>query len=1338
MDDGKAKYRERYAALQQIYEARLQNLGKKLEKAVQEIHTDESIALLQQNSISRDFVGERIHELIAHALSDEKEHFIKTLSEKLAKKDADLKQLVRERDVLHGQKKSVLDEMNHVATQVETLQVQYNAIVRQVDVSESEIERLRQENRSLIEELSSRDQLEATWSQEKQTFLELEHELVRIQTMYSKDQAYYSQALNSSSATIEDLQKEVAKAEAELSAMTANMTTLRLEIQEKSIAYSHQKQINESLTAKLARLEPLENQLSVMASAHQTKLYELEMEKRDVERKYQAVGEQVEALIRDHDDEMARAGAVHEQEMKQAKEDVINLQAQFDNEKSRFVQQIATLEGQIKERDTKLHDALIRAHNLEAKVAAMEVAKTQLKLNLTKRITSLEDDLAGISKEGLEALGKERQLRENTEGQFASFKRMAEVKMSSLAAALESQKQATLRHAEAEKRLKWQEEAMHKHEKLVEQMKNKYEKSMTTLQSQLAAASKPSEREAERKIENIILPPVQEPSVPLTMHKAELEKLEATLTLRMQQQLEQEREHWRKKLDEAQVEKSTEMLEQVEAIKIECAQEKQKVEEYKAQIQQERKQLMELKAALRDESIAKTLLIQRLEEASLHLGRLKAVVSQQQSVLADWERKYSALKSEFEELATRFDAVKAEKSRLQNDLRGAIEEREKSTIAMRQLQQDFTNAKTLFEEREASVQLDLRDKATRIHSLETTLSDLKSKEIEIMEKFHSDESLRNATWTAQVEALKAKIASLEVDNQTKREENLHAIETIQQQLTTIGRLDFELRLKNQEIEQIKIKKQQYKQAVESHKASLEAAHQAQNAFKSEVVVQEKSMIHQWVEYKLLQQTVRHLLRQDPNYDKVAVETFRLQAEKIFQTLHAAQAQQLAKAKEKLSIQEQEKINRIKNEQTIALTNQSDKFQIQLQIQKDEATLSQSKLTTTIQDRDAQLQALAAQIVQFKTDLQSLEQQMELRKVNVSHETDLLKRQLGERDRMFAKKVTQLETVEKRLNEVNIKLMEENQRSVLLSDVLTRVSLTVTKEPLPEGFMESSASVKLLAHNWIENLISTVQKNQDRAIASAIQPLKNELKKQVVVEKTVARETPIELVPQIENNEALSEMSEELMKAKETIQKLKAEAQILEEEMNKLRAKNAKLEQSCDQLIEEKDTLQTCLNLVEHEMKVAQSTYSTRCHDAFVQSEEDMVQLKATWTREVERLRMERDHAVAELQKDLEAESQQKTKLRLALSEQERQFKQQIQELVKRNHALVQRQVDQEGSRHHTRLPRKEHAQPPSLRGVSIKSSMHELSVLMEQSLKTSREEFHSKIKREQGVNPKSS
>ncbi|CAK4137603.1 unnamed protein product [Aphanomyces euteiches] len=1266
MDDGKAKYRERYAALQQIYEARLQNLGEKLEKAVHEIHTDESIALLQQNSISRDFVGQRIHELIAHALSDEKEHFIKTLSDKLAKKDADLKQLVRERDALHGQKKSVLDEMNHVASQVETLQVQYNAIVRQVDVSESEIERLRLENRSLIEELSSRDQLEATWSQEKQTFLDLEHELVRIQTMYSKDQAYYSQALNSSSATIEDLQKEVAKAEAELSAMTANMTTLRLEIQEKSIAYSHQKQINESLTAKLARLEPLENQLSVMASAHQTKLHELEMEKRDVERKYQAVGEQVEALIRDHDDEVARAGAVHEQEMKKAKEDVINLQAQFDNEKSRFVEQIATLEGQIKERDTKLHDALTRAHNLEAKVAALEVAKTQLKLNLTKRITSLEDELAGVSKEGLEALGKERQLRENVEGQFASFKRMAEVKMSSLAAALESQKQATLRHGEAEKRLKWQEEAMHKHEKLVEQMKNKYEKSMTALQSQLAAASKPPEREAESKIENIILPPVQEPSIPLTMHKAELEKLEATSTLRMQQQLEQEREHWRKKLDEAQVEKSTEMLEQVEAIKTECAQEKQKVEEYKAQIQQERKQLMELKATLRDESIAKTLLIQRLEEASLHLGRLKAVVSQQQSVLADWECKYSALKIEFEEIATRFDAVKNEKSRLQNDLRGAIEEREKSTIAMRHLQQDFSNAKTLFEERDASVQLDLRNKATRIHSLEATLSDLKSKEIEIMEKFHSDESLRNATWTAQVEALKAKIASLEGDNQTKREENLHAIETIQQQLTTIERLDFELRLKNQEIEQIKIKKQHYKQAVESHKASLEAAHQAQNALKSEVVVQEKSMVHQWssqvefvqnqlhtlkVDYKLLQQTVRHLLPQDPNYDKVAVETFRLQAEKIFQTLHGAQARQLAEAKEMWSIHEQEKINRIQNEHTIALANQSDKFQIQLQIQKDEASLSQSKLTTTIQDRDAQLQALAAQIVQFKTDLQSLEQQMELRKVNVSHETELLKRQLGERDRMFAEKVTQLETVEKRLNEVNIKLMEENQRSVFLSDVLTRVSLTVTKEPLPEGFMESPASVKQLAHNWIENVISTVQKNQDRAIASAIQPLKDELEKQVVVEKTIARETPIELVPQIENNEALSEVSEELMKAKETIQQLKAEAQILHEEINKLRTKNAKLEQSCDQLIEEKDTLQTCLNLVEHEMKVAQSTYSTRCHDAFVQSEEDMAQLKSTWTREVERLRMERDHAVAELQKDLEAESQQKTKLRVALSEQ---------------------------------------------------------------------------------------
>ncbi|KAH9084143.1 hypothetical protein Ae201684P_020398 [Aphanomyces euteiches] len=1337
MDDGKAKYRERYAALQQIYEARLQNLGEKLEKAVHEIHTDESIALLQQNSISRDFVGQRIHELIAHALSDEKEHFIKTLSDKLAKKDADLKQLVRERDALHGQKKSVLDEMNHVASQVETLQVQYNAIVRQVDVSESEIERLRLENRSLIEELSSRDQLEATWSQEKQTFLDLEHELVRIQTMYSKDQAYYSQALNSSSATIEDLQKEVAKAEAELSAMTANMTTLRLEIQEKSIAYSHQKQINESLTAKLARLEPLENQLSVMASAHQTKLHELEMEKRDVERKYQAVGEQVEALIRDHDDEVARAGAVHEQEMKKAKEDVINLQAQFDNEKSRFVEQIATLEGQIKERDTKLHDALTRAHNLEAKVAALEVAKTQLKLNLTKRITSLEDELAGVSKEGLEALGKERQLRENVEGQFASFKRMAEVKMSSLAAALESQKQATLRHGEAEKRLKWQEEAMHKHEKLVEQMKNKYEKSMTALQSQLAAASKPPEREAESKIENIILPPVQEPSIPLTMHKAELEKLEATSTLRMQQQLEQEREHWRKKLDEAQVEKSTEMLEQVEAIKTECAQEKQKVEEYKAQIQQERKQLMELKATLRDESIAKTLLIQRLEEASLHLGRLKAVVSQQQSVLADWECKYSALKIEFEEIATRFDAVKNEKSRLQNDLRGAIEEREKSTIAMRHLQQDFSNAKTLFEERDASVQLDLRNKATRIHSLEATLSDLKSKEIEIMEKFHSDESLRNATWTAQVEALKAKIASLEGDNQTKREENLHAIETIQQQLTTIERLDFELRLKNQEIEQIKIKKQHYKQAVESHKASLEAAHQAQNALKSEF---KKS---QWftngpVDYKLLQQTVRHLLPQDPNYDKVAVETFRLQAEKIFQTLHGAQARQLAEAKEMWSIHEQEKINRIQNEHTIALANQSDKFQIQLQIQKDEASLSQSKLTTTIQDRDAQLQALAAQIVQFKTDLQSLEQQMELRKVNVSHETELLKRQLGERDRMFAEKVTQLETVEKRLNEVNIKLMEENQRSVFLSDVLTRVSLTVTKEPLPEGFMESPASVKQLAHNWIENVISTVQKNQDRAIASAIQPLKDELEKQVVVEKTIARETPIELVPQIENNEALSEVSEELMKAKETIQQLKAEAQILHEEINKLRTKNAKLEQSCDQLIEEKDTLQTCLNLVEHEMKVAQSTYSTRCHDAFVQSEEDMAQLKSTWTREVERLRMERDHAVAELQKDLEAESQQKTKLRVALSEQERQFKQQIQELVKRNHALVQRQVDQEASRHHTRLPRKEHAQPPSLRGGPSKSSMHELSVLMEQSLKASREEFHSKVKRDQGVNPKSS
>ncbi|RHY28309.1 hypothetical protein DYB32_006077 [Aphanomyces invadans] len=794
--DGKSKYRDRYAVLQKTYEQRLQSLGELFQKALGEIHADESLAILKQDNVSNDFVTLRVHELVAHALCDEKEHFIRTLTDKLARKEASLKELLRDKETMATQKKALMDELHHVATHVEALQARYTAMSTDTNATDAEVHRLRHENQELIEQLAARDADRAAWDDERRAFSTVQQDLVRLQAEHAKDAAFYTEERSKAAKTIDLLTAKVDDLESNRTKLSADCTALSLAAQEKAIELAHAKDTIDSLRRQCGALQPLEGQMADLKATHQAQVHALEMDLWEARRKYSAVGEQVEGLIHDHDQERALLVESHEKERTAAANELRQRDERSKDLLDASAKQIASLEGQIKERDGVLRDTLQQLEEMEARAAASDVGRGELKVQMTKRVAALEGEVAAVAKEGLAALEKEQQARASVEDQFGAYKRMSELKVQSLMAALQAQKDATKRHEDAEKRMQWQDAAMKKHDALLQAMKSKYETAIAALQTEVVAAqSKAAEAATEfhhkstrhelnlmQQYQSKVAEAAKQlpgQVVSMTEHKAELDKLEAKLTLQLQTLHRQDQVQWEEAHRHVMDEKVQALEAQLDTWKAQVAVEKQKGDELHAALLAERKHVLDCRAAIDDESIAKTVVVQR-EAAELR------------------------------------DAVTRHVSTIQ------------------QLQQDGRAAHSVAAEREAALQALLKDKADAIAYLQELVRQAEEKHAVATKQTQIDMASKEDSWATQAVDLHARIDALSADNQHHTVENARLIESIKDHAATIRQVQNDLDQTRGDLAAMQRKKHQYKAALIAQKQSMAAAVHAQDEWKHEV------------------------------------------------------------------------------------------------------------------------------------------------------------------------------------------------------------------------------------------------------------------------------------------------------------------------------------------------------------------------------------------------------------------------------------------------------------------------------------------------------------------------
>ncbi|RHZ05037.1 hypothetical protein DYB26_003816 [Aphanomyces astaci] len=602
--DGKAKYKNRYAVLQQTYEERLQSLVDMFQKSLDEIHGDESLAILRQDNVSSDYVGVRVLELVGHALRDEKEHFIRTLTAKLAKKDASLKELVREKEGMTMQRKAMLDEMHQVASHVEALQARYTAMSTDTSAADAEVQRLRHENQSLIEELSARDSDRAKWDDERRGFLLMQQDLVRLQAIHAKDAAFYADERATSAASIDRLTAKVDDLEQSRAASTAECTTLRLTVQEKSIEFMHAQDAIAALQAQVEALSPLEAQLTELRATHQAKLHEVDMQLWEARRKYTAVGDQVQGLIHDHDLDRAQLVAAHESDRAVAADALRMCEERFQQLEASSAAQLASLHAKMEHQDGIIQETTRQLH----------AARAQVERSMAERAASDLEMQVATAKQALE---NEQNARSTLQDQFQSYKRIADGKMEALQAALQAKQDA---NEQAEKRmLQWQDSAMKKHDKLVQTIKTRYQaaaKSTEDCDAHKAEASRLELvriQELAKVAECTAKHDVPGEFIRMSQHKAELDKMALQLqTAHVQDKIQWE-DNQKRLLDDRLDSLRTEM----DTWKAQLSEEKVQRDELQAALMHEHKLHMDTRERLDEQAMAKTILVQRYDQSVL-------------------------------------------------------------------------------------------------------------------------------------------------------------------------------------------------------------------------------------------------------------------------------------------------------------------------------------------------------------------------------------------------------------------------------------------------------------------------------------------------------------------------------------------------------------------------------------------------------------------------------------------------------------------------------------------------------------------------------------------------
>ncbi|RHY21739.1 hypothetical protein DYB32_009720, partial [Aphanomyces invadans] len=381
---------------------------------------------------------------------------------------------------------------------------------------------------------------------------------------------------------------------------------------------------------------------------------------------------------------------------------------------------------------------------------------------------------------------------------------------------------------------------------------------------------------------------------------------------------------------------------------------------------------------------------------------------------------------------------------------------------------------------------------------------------------------------------------------------------------------------------------------------------------------------------------------------------------MIQTLLANAAQHVADAKAQWAMDKASHLARLSNEHVAELAAQrhtlESEFRKQLDAHQETTAQTHAELTTLISERDTKLEAITGVVHRHIITIQSLEQRLEFQQDGGAKEIEQVRRQLLETTHDVAAKQARVATLETDLSRAHSELARAKQVATGLCDAMARISQAVAKpgqtKPFPDWDSDMASGEcwprgwKKAVHSWIDDTLAAIATSQDNAIASAVQPFKDELQRapQVLGRKDSGDVSKSVLA-------MAAPVAEELGVAKHTIARLTDECSRLQTELSAAKQQRDDLHRRCSQLADDKVELETFLDLAGQDRKAAQAQFSTQLQEAYVQSEEALHQAKTAAAHEMERIQRECRQAVHDLQDEVDYQTRQHAKLRASAAEQ---------------------------------------------------------------------------------------
>ncbi|KDO24408.1 hypothetical protein SPRG_09797 [Saprolegnia parasitica CBS 223.65] len=1387
--DAKAKYRERYTTLHATYEARLMSLGAKFEAALHELCADESLALLQQNPTSRDFVGDRLHELVAHALADEKEGFIKGLAEKLAKKDAALKESVSARAVAESQKKALLDELHKVVDQVEGLQTRYTTTLRDKDDLEGEVRHLRDENNALIEQVERLTSASTEWAREKHTFLAMQQDYVRMQALYAKDQSFYGQTESKLTETIQDLQAKLSMLEADKTNERRECSALALQLQEQTLAVAQAKEASASLAPRLqAASDEVQHLQKALATAT--------AETATWRRKYESVGDQIELLLQEQVHEKELLVLSHEKEVGRVVAELHQARTNAEADANRWRKDFDSLEGRLTEREAALRAAMHEIQTLEAQIADLDVGRTETKVTLTKRIAQLEQEVAAVAREGQGALAAERKARESIQEQFASYKRMADVKLASLQTSLSHTQESAKRDAAAEKRLKWQEDAMKKHEQMLDGLKSKYEASMASLHSELTSARTRAMEETQRlhskheeasqlqrmrqDVARLAATSAHTTSkvaeaaktlpgsyVPLAEHKAEIDKITAQLTLKFESAQAKVKEEWHRQQQQAIEAAIADLRHELAAAHDELRTAQLEKTEATNALVLERKHNVQWAGSLEDERQAKTLLLQRLDEAAVHLGRLKQLVHEYQDRERDLKTQLEASHqsmavadaSGHEQVA----ALTAELAALQDKYTRVKEVVQGATHTIQTLERANASLQAAAAERDANAASMLQEKAATIELLQVNLARLEARE-------QSTLSVLQQEQRAQMDRLQSQLAAEAAAQSSLRDELQSAQVAARASADAATSLSAQLSAAKSDLGDAQAKIAKLKTKYDDARATIQTLEDAQARWQS---VQHEMALSQSDKQQQRQRLLEkaklhvHTMRMDYLATKRALE-HELDEERRYltdsmtllrKTLGDAQAQW----RRHTALDVDRRVAALHADHAAALRALDVTHQAtiagQLEAQRaaldaswsakcDALAVTTQEVRGALAEKETQLATLHAQLRDATRENDALQKQLAHEQQERANDRDAAAAAATTKDAAIEALDAKLETATRAMAAVQTQLQTSESKLEHACDALallsTRVAPSISSSLPPDMCHMETLVFKHTLLAFGDRLERAIQERQSAAVEAAIKPFKDEREKAPLVLRRTTSST------EYGSDSVLgmaAPLATELASAKERIQALTQEMAHLREKYDAAKAKYASARTLIERLAQERDDAKGYAERLARDRQTLEHSLTTQLDEAFQQHSIDLDRLKVGHSRELDSVRHNHDARLQELEKEVDAQERKHQRLRSVLGQQESDFKTELEAMAKRYHGAKQKlqRVMEEmvslklksssstGVESGERLRQSTH-QRSSYEGLGASrstrreatSTMHDLSLLMEQSLKASQSQFYAR------------